>query len=417
MQPSRILFVTREAIVHQLGGSTTYALNLLELLTAHGSAVTLLATTVESRSPRLFFRPRTKLPEGVRLIAPGYVRVGRVYVNLFSSKAWARALLRLCTRWAWLAPAGRMISRHYGDALTGVAWDLSEPTAAERALVLRYAAMTHATTVVGNYAYFGALFDAPSLRAIPRVLIMHDLLSARVDRFVQAGLPLDCTPVTRAQELGWIDHATCALASQLREAEEVQPLVRARVLVAPMVWTPHARTKTPLVNRVLFVGSNIVPNQTGLRWFLDEVWPSVCAQRPDAELAVVGTVGASLEEPQRGVLKLGLVPSIDAEYARASVVVIPLRVGSGIKIKLIEALSFGKATVSTSIGVQGIEELAPGVIEVADDPADFAAAVVRLLGAPELRVQREIAALALMQQHFSAEQELPAEFAMQVFGA
>jgi len=132
----------------------------------------------------------------------------------------------------------------------------------------------------------------------------------------------------------------------------------------------------------------------------------------------VGTVCAAFSESfsVRGVELMGVVPSIESEYARAAVCVVPLLIGSGIKMKLIEALSFGRAAVSTSVGIQGMENWAPGVVEVADDPEAFAQAVLRLLNDHNLRREREEASLRLIDEHYGLDRAIDPEFAGALFG-
>ena len=82
---------------------------------------------------------------------------------------------------------------------------------------------------------------------------------------------------------------------------------------------------------------------------------------------------------------MGPVPSLEALYDEAAVVISPLSVGSGLKIKLVEALGHGKAIVATSATVSGFEVLTRDAVAVADDPAAFAAGVTALLKDPALR--------------------------------
>src|SRR5690606_3854767 len=101
-------------------------------------------------------------------------------------------------------------------------------------------------------------------------------------------------------------------------------------------------------DRVLFVGSNTAPNTVGLAWFLEEVWPEVLKRRPSCRLDVAGSVERGFDaRDQRGVRFLGLVDDLAPLYRRAGVVVSPLTFGSGLKIKLIEAMAQGKAVVAT----------------------------------------------------------------------
>lgn len=411
----RIVFLTRGPIVHQMGGSTTCALNLLELLARQGADVTVLVTSAAGRSPLMWFRPRVPLPRGVAFLAPGYTRLGPRYVLPFSGKAWARTLSRAAVRLPMLRPLMRAVERSYGDALYTNAWDLTEPTATERSMALREIARLGAETVVANYAHWGPLLADPALAGVRRVILMHDLLSARVASFRRGGAPLDCPPIDEATEMRWLSSADAVLAAQQREAEFIQPRITAKALVQPIVLEPQPSAREPEPGRCLLVGANHAPNQAGLVWLLREVWPRVLAANPNATLAVAGTLCESIAGNEPSVLKLGVVPSLAEEYARAAVCVVPLRIGSGIKIKLIEALSFGKATVSTSVGIQGLEHWATGAVAVADGPEDFAAAILSLLSDPELRRNTERAALQLVRDHFSAGRELAPEFIAALF--
>jgi succinoglycan biosynthesis protein ExoO len=98
-----------------------------------------------------------------------------------------------------------------------------------------------------------------------------------------------------------------------------------------------------------------------------------------------------------------LVPDLAPHYRDAAVVVSPLLAGSGLKIKLIEALGHGKAVVATGITLQGVRvECAPALRPI-DEPAAFAAEIVTLLKDPSLRLMRAAASLRVARDSFSAE--------------
>ena len=142
-------------------------------------------------------------------------------------------------------------------------------------------------------------------------------------------------------------------------------------------------------NRLLFVGMmSYFPNQDAVRWFVRECLPLVgTGETPPVRLDVVGA------SPPPDILALngervavhGFVESVEEWYHRATVVVAPVRLGGGTRLKVLEALSYGKAVVATSEVVSGLN-LRPGVdVEVADRPAEFAAACGRLLQDPVRR--------------------------------
>ena len=98
-----------------------------------------------------------------------------------------------------------------------------------------------------------------------------------------------------------------------------------------------------------------------------------------------------------------MVPDLEPLYRQAGVVISPLIAGSGLKIKLIEALGRGKAIVATSVTVDGIAEQVGSSVVVADSASDFASAIVRLLSDDKLRLRTSSEALETAKRHFSAE--------------
>ena len=417
-QGIRILFLTRDPVVHEQSGSTTYILGFFQLLRAQGAEITLLATTAYSRSPRLFFRALALVPEGVTLRFPGYLRLGSFFFLPFRPTAGARALSRLAVRSAWMKPLQQLCQALYRGGLYTGAWDLTAPTPAECELAVERTEAAHATAVVANYCIWGTLLGDRRLGSRRTAILMHDLLSARAQRFAASGTPLDMPLITEAEEMRFLSGADTVLAAQQREADFVRQHVPGNVLVTPVVLHPRALDPQAVVaGRCLFVGSNIAPNRTGLQFLLDAVWPKVRAQVPGATLAIAGTVGLSLTQaegaailPSLGVEVLGRVPSLEDEYARAAVCLVPLLLGTGIKIKLLEALSFGKAIVTTSTGIEGLEPWAAEAVSVADDADTFATCIRKLLMDEELRRQSERNALRLAEQHFGPHRELDPAF-------
>ncbi|MER3587042.1 MAG: hypothetical protein C4322_00005, partial [Mastigocladus sp. ERB_26_1] len=107
--------------------------------------------------------------------------------------------------------------------------------------------------------------------------------------------------------------------------------------------------------------------------------PIVLESVPHCSLHVCGTVCNGFEEAFPNVRFLGRVNDLEPEYSNAEVCLIPLIIGSGLKIKLVEAMSYGRACVSTSVGVQGLGEIIGSAVLVADTIEDFAAAIKMLL--------------------------------------
>jgi polysaccharide biosynthesis protein PslH len=139
---------------------------------------------------------------------------------------------------------------------------------------------------------------------------------------------------------------------------------------------------------LLFTGAmNYAPNADGVLHFCTEILPGIHAEVPEASLAVVGR-----DPPPRiqglgneRITITGTVRDVRPWMERAAVFVVPLRVGGGTRLKILEALACGRAVVSTSLGCEGLDVTNGDDILVADTPSDFAKAVVQCLRDPELR--------------------------------
>jgi len=143
-------------------------------------------------------------------------------------------------------------------------------------------------------------------------------------------------------------------------------------------------------DRLVFVGGmSWYPNREAMSWFLAEIWPRIRRVRPSARLTIVGSHPAPevlrAVAAGQGVEAPGLVPDIRPYVQNAAVYVCPLRLGGGTRLKILDAWAMGKAVVSTTLGCEGLAAVPGRDLEVADDPAEFAARVSALLADPERR--------------------------------
>jgi glycosyltransferase involved in cell wall biosynthesis len=149
---------------------------------------------------------------------------------------------------------------------------------------------------------------------------------------------------------------------------------------------------------VLFVGNFAYePNVDAALYFSRDIFPLILKDIPNAKLFLVGNAPPSEISSlasNRHIEVSGRVASLIPFYKHAHVVVCPLRIGGGVKVKVLEALGFGKAIVSTSIGAQGLDLSRYRAVAIADEVADFAENVVRLLAHPQERRIQERHALA-----------------------
>lgn len=154
--------------------------------------------------------------------------------------------------------------------------------------------------------------------------------------------------------------------------------------------------------RVVFTGSmDWEPNIDAVDYFCRQVWPTVRSEFPSAIFQIVG------RNPHAKVRSLasdsvqvtGTVPSVAGYLRDATVVVVPLRIGGGTRLKIFEAMAMGKALVSTSIGAEGLEVRNGRDLLMADDAASFARALLLLLRDAGVRTKFEQAAVQLASQH------------------
>jgi len=159
-------------------------------------------------------------------------------------------------------------------------------------------------------------------------------------------------------------------------------------------------------NSLVFIGSmDWLPNEDGIFYFADEIFPLILAKAPDATLCIVG------RKPSRRLQDLvvsvpniqltGWVEDVRPYLAQRAVYIVPLRIGGGTRLKIFEAMSMAKAVVSTSIGAEGLPVKNGEHLLLADDPASFAESTLQLLGNASQRVQIGQAAQHLVEENYS----------------
>ncbi len=182
------------------------------------------------------------------------------------------------------------------------------------------------------------------------------------------------------------------------------PAIRDKIVYFPVFVEPARSRAAPerAGPRLLYVGTvHYPPNFLGLKWFLNECWPLVRQRVPEARFDVVGRGGEALLPVPDGVTIHHYVDSLDPYYQQAAVFVVPLFSGSGIRLKILDALSHGVPVVSTRAGYAGLEVTEGDELLVADDAPGFAGHVCRLLEYPAERRRLAESGLAFIEQNHS----------------
>jgi polysaccharide biosynthesis protein PslH len=165
---------------------------------------------------------------------------------------------------------------------------------------------------------------------------------------------------------------------------------------------PDAPHKADLV----FVGSmDWLPNSDGVNYFVREILPLIWQRKPDCTLAVVGRAPSpamlALAQQDSRIHVTGTVPDVRPWLWGACASIVPLRIGGGTRLKIYEAMAAGTATVSTSIGAEGLDVAHPANIRLADTPEAFAEECLTLLQDAEQRESVANEALELVTSRFS----------------
>ncbi len=188
---------------------------------------------------------------------------------------------------------------------------------------------------------------------------------------------------------------------------ELAPELAGRVRVSPfgLELPPPAEGAREEADSMLFVGNfSHQPNRDAALWLAREIMPALLQRQPRAKLRIVGSGPPAevLALAGDAVEVIADAPSVAPHLATAAVVVAPVRTGGGMRMKVLQALAAGRATVTTSRGGEGFDCFAePAPLPIADDPAGFAEQVASLLGDAKRRGELGRAGRRFAEDHYS----------------
>ncbi len=187
------------------------------------------------------------------------------------------------------------------------------------------------------------------------------------------------------QQLNWA--RACFVVSEKDRVYVNQNHINKETFVIPNVFEVNGRTAGSFGEarnpEILFCGMmSYPPNREAVNYFANDIFPKIREQIPNAHFTIVGK--NMPEETKQlsakpGITVAGYVPSMEPYYQEAALVVVPLLNGGGTRIKILEAFSYERAVVSTSVGAEGLDVANGENIVIADDPNDFAEECIELL--------------------------------------
>ena len=160
----------------------------------------------------------------------------------------------------------------------------------------------------------------------------------------------------------------------------------------------------PEPGTLVFLGSmDWMPNIDGILWFAETMWPAIRAKHPGVRLRIVGRNPPPKVQAlgrEAGIEVTGTVPDVRPHLAASELMIVPLRVGGGTRIKIYEGMAAGLPVLSTTIGAEGLSIVDGETIALADTPEDFARRTVELLGDHAVRSRLASAGQRLVVDRF-----------------
>lgn len=257
---------------------------------------------------------------------------------------------------------------------------------------------------------------ALSIPQLPNILITHDIFSVATARRASLAAGQTRKRLQRQARL-WqayesILYARCGLVAGMSPVDAdiiSQRAPGARIVVLPNGVDTQALRLQPVraqVQRLLFVGSPThAPNIDAACWLLQDIWPELFRRHPHLRLDLI-----NLDHPrvraclQPGVELYDRQPALTPHYARSDIALVPLRAGSGTRLKILEAFAAGLPVISTAIGYEGLM-VEPGQhLLQAESATDFIAGVETLLADRPLRQALTQNARQLVEQKYDWQQ-------------
>lgn len=250
---------------------------------------------------------------------------------------------------------------------------------------------------------------------LPKILVNHNVESVRLFRWFQT----ESNPVKKAYlgiqypklqffERSAMEKFDCCVVVSEKDKELLRGMgVKNNIAVVPngtdtTFFKPMGREK--IENSVLWLGHmDVHTNKDAVLYFWREIFPLLQKQYPQVRMTFVGTAPpkeiADASRKNGNIKVTGFVDDVRPYMDEAAVMIAPLRIGSGTRLKILDAMAMGKAIVSTSIGCEGLRVQDGDNILIADSPQDFADKVALLLTHNGIRHTLEKNARALAQEY------------------
>jgi glycosyltransferase involved in cell wall biosynthesis len=210
---------------------------------------------------------------------------------------------------------------------------------------------------------------------------------------------------------GMLKGETCTVVSDKEQSLLSSLVSEANIHVIPNAVSVQSYEhvhEEPEPGTMIFTGSfRYRPNYEAMIWFTEFVLPLIQEQVPHVRLTITGDPAGLPLPDYQGVVQTGFVDDLYPLIARSWVSVVPLLVGGGTRLKILEAMALGTPVVSTSKGTEGLEVQPGKHLLIGDTPEEFARQTINLLGDADLRERLAVAALDLVRRRYDWQAVLP----------
>jgi glycosyltransferase involved in cell wall biosynthesis len=250
-------------------------------------------------------------------------------------------------------------------------------------------------------------------KEVPRLFIHHQIQFVYSERFIEAHGGSGASylhAMMRVQELAYLPLFDGVVTFSEEDRQALLPyLPPAKVHISPFPIPADVgicrEVSDDFNGQFLLVASEEHdPNRDALEWLLDEIWPLIVKELPSSRLVVVGRWSRSAQThfAAPSVSFPGFVDDLAATL-RGGIMLVPLRIGSGIRVKILVALAQGVPVVTTPMGCEGLLTRNDEELLSRGTASEFAAAAVNLAQEPALRRRLATSGLAAVSKHYSAE--------------
>ncbi len=215
--------------------------------------------------------------------------------------------------------------------------------------------------IITEYVFLSKIFT--QINNAVKILDTHDLLADRYRIFLEKEEKPQWRSLFRQEEKIGFKRADYVIGIQEQETRNIQENIGKNNCAITLGYTPSPQKKENFDSglRLIFVASNNYININGLNNFITDIFPAIIKEFPKVELMIAGSISKDQDKivTSKNVIFLGSFDSINDIYNNADIAINPVNMGTGLKIKTIEALAFGMPLVTYPDGVTGLESYNP----------------------------------------------------------